>query len=234
MPHFLKKPASTCAFSYLVLLLGISVYTIWASRCFPGGYSPLHHHISNLGGSRNCALGAAIWNWGTAIFGVLFIFFLWYISKRSIILNIIVESEHLGEKRNGLQRAVAMTYKILLLVIGPAFIGVGLFSEDTGAPHVACASIALVGCVIMINAELVGFFLQKAPLKQKTRKISSTISLIALDFTLIYALIVPKWYNSVARLNDDPIFFRFQPWEWLLYLQILANIFIMIKHLERK
>lgn len=175
----------------LVTLLGFVVIILYCSftliswAFYPGAYGPLTHYLSRLGDYPLNPAGAIFYNLGCITTGVMIIpffasFYFWYTEK-------------------SLQKVVLAIGQILGMSSGIALIAIGVFSEDTGSPHMTASSVFFIMNFVVLIFLNIGLLLN-----HDFPKLAGIFGLV-LDFsTLLLAFTVggpiTEWYTVFGSL----------------------------------
>lgn len=171
-------------FGFIVIIL-YCTFTLISWALYPSAYGPLTHYLSRLGDYPLNPAGAIFYNLGCITTGLMLIpffasFTFWF-----------------GDSQP--QKLVLAIGQILGMSSGIALIAIGVFSEDTGSPHMTASSV-----FFLINFVVFIFLNIGLLLNHDFPKLAGVFGIV-LDFsTLLLAFTVggpiTEWYTVFGSL----------------------------------
>lgn len=213
---------------FLLLSALVSIY-------YPEPYRIWQHHISNLGGYLNNPQTALLWNISLFIFALGLIPLVNYVHSRfKVIVQPVSSDGHDPDFQGRFHHYSRFFSKLAFFGIG-GLMGVALFPEDYGIPHIIAAILAFFGFILWFNWLFLALqsrqkhYIKASTVHQSSYRINrfsmssrailtGKLLLLLLDlifsFTLLLSMIdLPLIYSDGLNL-----ILRFPLWEWICFL----------------
>ena len=178
-----KYPLTTI--SGILVILFYCVFTLISWAFYPEPYSPITNYLSRLGNLNHSPFGGYFYNIGCILAGIALVPFFfslkdWY-------------------TENNIQRAIMVIGQVLGVASGFALMAIGVFSENTGQPHMtASGDFFLLNFFVLIIITVALFLNSKFNRLVGVYGLAVTLSSLGFALTLRGPLI--EWYTVFGSL----------------------------------
>jgi hypothetical membrane protein len=171
--------------SGILVILFYCVFTLVSWVFYPGPYSPITNYLSRLGDLNYSPFGGYFYNIGCILTGIALIpFFLGLIDWHT---------------ENIIQRVIMVIGQLLGVASGFALMAIGVFSEDTGEPHITASGVFFLLNFFVLIIIIIALFLN-SKFNRLVGVYGLAITLSSLGFALTLRSALIEWYTVFGSL----------------------------------
>ena len=182
---FSIRKYSLTTISGILVILFYCVFTLVSWVFYPGPYSPITNYLSRLGNLNYSPFGGYFYNIGCILTGIALVpFFLslkdWY-------------------TENIIQRVIMVIGQVLGVASGFALMAIGVFSENTGEPHMAASGDFFLLNFFVLIIIIIALFLN-SKFNRLVGVYGLAVTLSSLGFALTLGGPLIEWYTVFGSL----------------------------------